>query len=149
MNGHLKYKKLVHLAQAPVKGTPESTGYDIHASINTILMPGIPTAVGTGLQMDLSGLPEMVELQVRPRSGLALNKGVTVLNAPGTIDRDYRGEVKIILINHSEEAVFIKSGERIAQLVFGFYLPNVTMFPATSLDENTDRGTGGFGSTGK
>ena len=87
-----------------------------------------------------------MEVQVRPRSGLAFKHGVTVLNSPGTIDADYRGEVKILLVNHGTRPFVVERGERIAQLVVAA-VPKVETFEVTSLDE-TDRGAGGFGSTG-
>lgn len=100
--------------------------------------------MGTGLRVQL---PEGYEAQVRPRSGLALNQGVTVLNTPGTVDSDYRGEIGIVLINNSSCDVEIKSGERIAQLVF----QEVAIAQLEVVEEldTTDRGSGGFGHTGK
>ena len=100
--------------------------------------------IGTGLKI---ALPEGFEAQVRPRSGLAAKHGITVLNAPGTIDADYRGEIGVILVNLSNETVEIAPGERIAQLVVAQYT-QVDWKRLTSLDA-TDRGEGGFGSTGK
>lgn len=91
-------------------------------------------------------LPEGYECQVRPRSGLAYKKGITVLNAPGTIDADYRGEVGVILINHSQEDFIIEDGERIAQLVFARF--EQAQFELTENLSETERGAGGFGSTG-
>ena len=91
-------------------------------------------------------LPQGLEAQIRPRSGLAFKHGITVLNSPGTIDSDYRGEIKIALINHGAEAVEIHHGMRIAQMVIAT-VTQAELTPATSLDE-TDRGAGGFGSTG-
>lgn len=108
------------------------------------LAPGQWAAVPTGLTI---ALPTGTEGQVRPRSGLAAKFGVTVLNSPGTIDADYRGEVKVLLINHGAGPFVVRRGERIAQLVVARY-ERVTWVHTESLPE-TDRGTGGFGSTGR
>lgn len=130
--------------EVPRKATPGSAGFDIAAADEITIAPGQVGAVPTGFAI---AIPEGFEAQVRPRSGLALKHGVTVLNAPGTIDADYRGEVKVILINHGTLPFRIAVGDRIAQLVIapvtdaGFEL--VQELDATS------RGTGGFGSTGK
>ena len=99
--------------------------------------------VPTGIAISL---PVGFEAQVRPRSGLAAKKGITVLNAPGTVDSDYRGEIKVILINHSDEPFTIKDGDRIAQMVIARH-ESASFEEVTSLDE-TERGAGGFGSTG-
>ncbi len=106
--------------------------------------PGKRALVGTGLAI---ALPRGFEAQVRPRSGLAAKHGVTVLNAPGTIDEDYRGEIKVILINHGDEPFVVKSGERIAQLVIA-PVARVTLDEQESLDDSA-RGAGGFGHTGR
>ena len=107
------------------------------------LLPGMRTAVPTGLHLSM---PPTMEAQIRPRSGLALKQGVTVVNAPGTIDSDYRGEIKILLINLGQEPVEITYGMRIAQMVLAPILrPEITH--RDTLDE-TERGSGGFGSTG-
>jgi len=127
----------------PEYATEGSSGMDAVSAEDCVIPPGEWRAVGTGLFLEI---PEGYECQVRPRSGLALREGVTVLNAPGTIDSDYRGEVRIILINHGEKAFRIVRGDRIAQLVFvsvaraGFQMQE-------TLSE-TARGAGGFGSTG-
>ena len=119
---------------------------DLRASIDApiSLLPQQRTLVPTGLYMEL---PEGYEAQVRPRSGLAIRKGVTVLNSPGTIDADYRGEVNVILVNLSNETFVIEDGERIAQLVVARH-ERVEWSETGSLLE-TERGAGGFGSTGK
>lgn len=129
----------------PTYGTPESAGCDLLAAITEtfILAPGKRTLVPTGLKMML---PDGFEAQVRPRSGLALKHGVTVLNTPGTIDADYRGEVGVILINLGEEAFTITRGMRIAQMVMA-PVTQTDWQEVTALDEST-RGEGGFGSTG-
>ena len=128
----------------PVRATPHAAGYDIRLAEQSVtLQPGEIRLVGTGLLMEL---PNGVECQVRPRSGLALNRGITLPNSPGTIDPDYRGELRVILQNLGSEAVTLERGERIAQLVFArFEAPEVV--EVDSLGE-TMRGSGGFGSTG-
>lgn len=142
-------KKIDSNAVFPTKATSESTGYDLYSVEELTIGPGEVRAVGTGLVLDLSKLATIVDLQIRPRSGLALKHRVTVVNAPGTIDRDYRGEVKVLLINLGTEPFKISTGDRIAQLVFGLHLPAITFFPVEVVEESTDRGAGGFGSTGK
>ena len=123
----------------------EAAGMDVRAALSEPLTlgPGERTLVPTGLRMQL---PPGYECQVRPRSGLALKKGITVLNTPGTLDADYRGEVGIILINLSKEPFVINPGERIAQLVVKQYV-RVEWEPAERLDE-TQRGDGAFGHSG-
>lgn len=122
-----------------------AAGMDVRANIDEAieLKPGMRTLVKTGLFMEI---PVGYECQVRPRSGLALKKGITVLNSPGTIDADYRGEVGVILINHSDETFVVEDGERIAQLVFA----PVEQALWEEVDElsETQRGSDGFGSTG-
>lgn len=129
----------------PEYATPQSAGLDLRANLEApfTLMPGERKLVPTGLFLEL---PVGTEAQVRPRSGLAFKHGVTVLNAPGTIDADYRGEVGVLLINHGTEPFEVKDGERVAQLV-------VAPFHHVRFAENADlraseRGTGGFGHTG-
>lgn len=142
-------KRLPHAADLPLPAaaTAGAAGLDLAAAVPAdgpiTIAPGRFERVPTGLAI---ALPEGYEGQVRPRSGLAARHGLTVLNAPGTIDADYRGEVQVILINHGPEAVEITRGMRIAQLV-------VAPVVAAVLDEvetlpDTDRGAGGFGSTG-
>ncbi len=124
-----------------------AAGMDLAASLDadvTIAPRGGRALVGTGLAI---ALPRGHEAQVRPRSGLAAKYGVTVLNAPGTIDEDYRGEVKVVLINHGDEPFVIKSGERIAQLVIA-RVERVIVEEQAELDGST-RGAGGFGHTGR
>jgi dUTP pyrophosphatase len=141
-------KKLPHGADLPLPhyATPGSAGLDLLAATDREieLAPGARMAVPTGIAIEL---PLGVEAQVRPRSGLALNHGITCLNAPGTIDSDYRGEVGVILINHGQEPFVIKRGERIAQMVIARYA-QAGMMEVGGLDE-TARGAGGFGSTGR
>jgi dUTP pyrophosphatase len=129
----------------PSRQTEGSAGFDVRsAEPGFVLAPGERRAVGTGLAF---ALPPGLEIQVRPRSGLALRHGVTIPNAPGTIDSDYRGELKVILQNAGAGPVTIERGDRIAQLVFARYeIPDVDL--ADELD-GTARGAGGFGSTGR
>jgi dUTP pyrophosphatase len=130
----------------PTYATVSSAGLDLKAVLDAsiTLAPLERKIIGTGLKI---ALPEGYEAQVRPRSGLAAKHGITVLNAPGTIDADYRGEIGVILVNLSNDAFTIQPGERIAQLVVAQY-SQVSWQPTTNLEE-TDRGEGGFGSTGK
>lgn len=129
----------------PEYSTPQSAGFDLRADLDNIeiLKPGERKLVGTGLFI---ALEPGYEAQVRPRSGLALKKGITVLNAPGTVDADYRGEVGVILYNASNEDFEIVPGERIAQMVISKY-EQINWEEVNSLDE-TDRGAGGFGHSG-
>lgn len=129
----------------PAYSTPQSAGMDLRAYLteSVTLMPGERKLIGTGLYI---ALPEGYEAQIRPRSGLALKKGITVLNAPGTIDADYRGEIKVILYNASNEEFIVSSGERIAQMVIAKH-EKANFIEVTSLDE-TERGDGGFGHSG-
>jgi dUTP pyrophosphatase len=132
----------------PAAQTTHAAGLDLMAALPEgeplVLAPGARAAVPTGLRM---AIPPGFEGQVRPRSGLALKHGLTVANAPGTIDADYRGEVKVILIHLGSEPVTLRRGERIAQLVIAPVTPAV-LVAGGPLDE-TERGTGGFGSTGR
>ena len=132
--------------QLPAYETIQSAGMDLRANLeeSITLQPMQRCLVPTGLFM---ALPAGYEAQVRPRSGLAIKKGITVLNAPGTIDADYRGEVCVILINLSNEPFVINDGERIAQMVIAKY-EQVNWSEVDVLDE-TERGAGGFGHTGK
>ena len=129
----------------PAYQTASSAGMDLHAALDTAiaLEPGQRQLIPTGLRLEI---PTGYEGQVRPRSGLALKRGLTVLNSPGTIDADYRGEVGVILINLSPEAQRIEPGERIAQLVFA-PIARAILVEAESL-ASSERGAGGFGSTG-
>ena len=131
--------------ELPAYATELSAGLDLPAAVETplTLEPGDWTAVPTGFAI---ALPPGTEAQVRPRSGLALRHAVTLVNSPGTVDADYRGEIKVILINLGREPFVIRRGERIAQLVVAPYL-QAAWRPTASLAE-TARGTGGFGSTG-
>ena len=137
--------KFLATNELPKYETPLSAGMDIRANIDTEveLKPMERKLIPTGIFMEI---PEGYECQVRPRSGLALKKGITVLNSPGTIDADYRGEVGVILINLSAENVVIEPAERIAQLVFA-KVEQANWIVSENLSE-TVRGAGGFGSTG-
>ena len=128
----------------PVYATDGAAGMDIVAAEPLTLAPGARAAVATGFAI---AIPAGHEVQVRPRSGLALKHGVTCLNTPGTIDSDYRGEVKVILANLGQEPFEIARGDRIAQLVPAVVL-RATLDEVATLDDTT-RGTGGFGSTGR
>ncbi len=141
---HLKIKKLTPEAVIPAYQSSGAAGFDLHAIEDTILRPGERVLLGTGLAM---AVDEGYELQIRPRSGLAYKHGITVLNTPGTVDSDYRGEIKVLLINHGEEDFAITQGERIAQGVIKEVVQAV-MVEVDDLDE-TQRGEKGFGSTGR
>jgi dUTP pyrophosphatase len=129
----------------PARATVHAAGYDVRSvEGDFVLQPGEIRLVGTGLVLEM---PPYLECQVRPRSGLAVRHGVTLPNTPGTIDPDYRGEVKVPLINLGPEAVTIARGDRVAQLVFArFETPAVHEVGEVS---STSRGEGGFGSTGR
>jgi dUTP pyrophosphatase len=131
--------------ELPAYETGSSAGMDLRANISepVILKPLERAIIKTGLFIEL---PVGYEAQVRPRSGLAAKKGITVLNSPGTIDADYRGEIGVILVNLSNEEFSIQDGERIAQMVISRH-EHITWKEVESLEETT-RGTGGFGSTG-
>lgn len=133
----------------PEYATSGSSGFDIRASLpNAISIMGGDTAiVPTGLYFNI---PANFEIQIRPRSGLAAKSSITVLNTPGTIDADYRGEIKVILINHSKDRFVINNGDRIAQAVIASVISKnyVKLNKVAEIDTNTERGSGGFGSTG-
>ena len=134
--------------QLPAYETAGSAGMDVRAAVPEgepmVLAPGARAMVPTGLSV---AIPQGYEIQVRPRSGLAAKHGLTCLNTPGTIDSDYRGEIKVILINLGQEAFTIQRGERIAQLVLA-PVTRLAWSEVEALDE-TARGAGGFGSTGR
>ena len=139
----LKVKRLSSTAIVPSYAHPGDAGLDLYAAVSTSLEPGERKLVGTGISIEL---PPDTEGNVRPRSGLALKHGVTVLNSPGTIDRGYRGELGVILINHGQDRFDIEPGMKIAQLVIA-PCRSVQVEEAMELTE-TARGQGGFGSTG-
>ncbi len=142
----INFKKLTATATLPEYATPGAAGLDLRADIptRTVLHPGFRKLIPTGLSIEL---PPGFEAQVRPRSGLALKSGITVLNTPGTVDCDFRGNIGVILINHGDVAFDILPGDRIAQLVIAPVL-HITPVQCEQLMA-TERGAGGFGSTGR
>ena len=142
---HMKLKgKLVNdKAILPCYAHPGDAGLDLFSVENRQIMPGESALIGTGIVIEL---PEHTEAQIRPRSGLALNHQVTLLNTPGTIDYGYRGEIKVIMINHGKKAFMVEEGMKIAQMV----IKPVLTVDVARVDElsETKRGEGGFGSTG-
>ena len=142
----VQIKKLDPKAKIPEYKTEGASGVDIMALLENkiTLDPGESKIIPTGLSI---AIPDDLEIQIRPRSGLAAKSNVSVLNTPGTIDSDYRGEIKIILINHGNEKFDVKNGDRIAQMVL---MPVLKFkFEEVSKLDDTIRGSGGFGSTGK
>lgn len=143
----MQIKRLPHSEGLPLPKymSDHAAGMDLYAAVNPemIIAPGEWKLVPTGLQI---AIPEGYEAQVRPRSGLALKQGVSVLNTPGTVDADYRGEVGVILMNHSKENLVIKRGDRIAQMIIN-KIEHVKIEEVPELPE-TKRGAGGFGHTG-
>ena len=140
----IRIKKLNENASTPSYETSEAAGFDLRSSHAGYIPPNDVMLVGTGIAMEI---PEGYELQIRPRSGLALKNKVTVLNSPGTVDSDYRGEIKVIIINHGTYPFTFTVGQRIAQAVL-MKLPERPIFYETQELSNTERGEGGFGSTG-
>jgi dUTP pyrophosphatase len=143
----MQVKVINHSANPlPQYQTAGSAGLDLMAEIkeDVSISPGERVLIPTGLYLEM---PSDVEAQIRPRSGLAFKHGITVLNSPGTIDSDYRGEVKVLLINHSLQSFVVKPGERIAQMVFA----RVVQVELTAVEvlSETERGAGGYGHTGK
>ena len=142
--GEMVLLKKVHPdAKAPAQSHPGDAGFDLSSVEALVIPPGKFTAVRTGLTMAMQG---QIELQIRPRSGLAAKYGVTVLNSVGTVDSNFRGEIKVLLINHGDKPFEIKVGDRIAQGVFSF-LPTIVLEEVDELP-TSERGEGGFGSTG-
>jgi dUTP pyrophosphatase len=139
--------QLTHGADLPLPAyaTPDSAGMDLMAAVNESisLAPGERMMIPTGIAI---ALPSGFEAQIRPRSGLALKNGLTLLNSPGTIDSDYRGEIGVILVNHSQETFMVEHGMRIAQMVVAPVL-QISWNAVFSLNDS-ERGAGGFGSTG-
>lgn len=143
----LKIKKLSHYkGELPAYQTELASGFDVRAQINEVLLlnPGERALIPTGLSFEI---PVGFEIQSRPRSGLAFKHGISIVNTPGTIDADYRGEVKIILINHGTEPFEIKDQERVAQLILAPVVQ--AQFQLVEELAETGRGSGGFGSTGR
>ena len=147
-NTKVKIQKLPHGEgiDLPFYASSHAAGADIRAAIDedVVIKPGEKALIKTGFAM---ALPNHFEAQIRPRSGLALKHGITVLNSPGTIDADYRGEVGVILINHGQEPFTVQRGDRIAQMIIAPFV-QASFEVADSLDD-TERGAGGFGSSGK
>lgn len=143
----LKVKRLPHCKDLPKYATPGSAGMDLTAAIDKsyILEAGQRYAMPTGIIVEI---PPHYEGQVRPRSGLAFKAGISLTNCVGTIDSDYRGEVKVLLINHGQAAYTFEPGERIAQLLVT-PVPIVNIVEVEELSESVERGAGGFGSTGR
>lgn len=140
-----KIDVLIEGAKIPSYQTPGASGVDLCAAIERAytMLPGERTMIPTGLKMDI---PEGYEGQIRPRSGLAV-KGISVVNSPGTIDSDYRGEIKVLLINHGNDLFTVGPGDRIAQMVFAPVV-RANFVRIARIADNTARGAGGFGSTG-
>ena len=140
--------KIINKSDLPLPQyqTELSAGMDIPANveITITLQPGERQLIATGLYLEI---PPGYEMQIRPRSGLALKHGITVLNSPGTVDADYRGEIKVLLINHGQEPFQISKGDRIAQMVLAKH--EVISWEVTSNLNPSDRGEGGYGSSGK
>ena len=145
MRSNVSVKRIHPSARMPERGSEHAAGYDVCACLDSgiCIEPGQRALVPTGLSF---ALPPDMEIQVRPRSGLAIKHGISLVNTPGTIDPDYRGELKVIMINHGDEPFSISHGMRIAQLVFAAVLhPD---FDAVDSLDATERGDGGFGHTG-
>ena len=140
----LRFKRIHPDAVLPAYAHPSDAGMDVRSVADIAIPPGGRALVPTGL---VAIIPPMYEIQVRPRSGLALKHGVTVLNTPGTIDSGYRGEIGVILANFGDKEFSVSKGDKVAQLVF---VPVVQPeIEETDTIDDTDRGAGGFGSTGK
>ena len=143
MNYNIKIKRIYDNAQLPHQAHEGDAGLDLFSVEEKIIEPGETALIATGIQIEL---PKGTEAQVRPRSGLALKHAITVLNSPGTIDEGYRGEIRVILINHGKKAFKVEKQMKIAQMV----IAPVAQIHMIEVDELSDseRGTGGFGSTG-
>ncbi len=145
---HVKVKRVDPGSSHPLPSymTPHAAGMDLFARLaeDLVLAPGARALVPSGIAI---ALPDGYEAQIRPRSGLALRDGITLVNSPGTIDPDYRGEIGVIVINHGSEPVTIREGDRIAQMIFAPFARAVFQ-EVDDLDE-THRGAGGFGHTGR
>ena len=141
---NLRIKRLTLTAKLPVRTTEHASCFDIYADMDGVIPPGERLLVKTGLSV---AVPPGFEVQVRSRSGLALKHGVMVLNSPGTVDADYRGEVGVILMNLGKETFGFKRGERIAQM--GVYRVELCPIEEVEVLDETARGAGGFGHTGR
>lgn len=140
----VKFKRVSESAIIPEMQKEGDACYDLFSVEHRIIEPGTWHTVDTGLQMEI---PVYLEARIRPRSGLAMKKGLTILNSPGTIDSGYRGNIKVILINHSKLTQFIKTGDRIAQM--SFHGRCHVKFEVVEKLNDSERGEGGFGSTGR
>lgn len=140
---HVAFHALAHLYKMPTYQSEGASGLDLYAAEDALLIPHEPHVVATGFAMEI---PSGYEAQIRPRSGLALRHAITLPNSPGTIDCDYRGEIKVILLNLGREPYAVKRGDRIAQMVFA-PVTRVTLTDVGNLSD-TARASGGFGSTG-
>ena len=137
------FEKITETAKIPAYAHPTDSGMDLYADVDTIIPAGERKIISTGVRIKL---PENTEGQVRSKSGLALKNGLMVLNSPGTIDTNYRGEIQVIMLNTSHEDYTVEKGQKIAQLVIcPFYTCEIA---EGIVDSDTDRGAGGFGSTG-
>jgi dUTP pyrophosphatase len=145
-NVKVKRVRQESLIPLPEYMTLHSAGMDLYADMehDLVLNPGTRALVPSGIAIEL---PDGFEAQIRPRSGLALKHGIALVNSPGTIDADYRGEIGIILINHGDETFIVRKGERVAQIVFATFV-RATLLEVSELG-TTDRGAGGFGHTGR
>ncbi|MDX8405880.1 MAG: dUTP diphosphatase [Mariprofundus sp.] len=145
---HVKIMALPHGEglDLPFYATSHAAGADLRAAIDAdiIIAPGQRQLIKTGFAM---ALPDNYEAQIRPRSGLALKQGITIVNSPGTIDADYRGEIGVILINHGDQPFTVSRGDRIAQMIIAPFVQ--AEFQAVDTLSETERGSGGFGSSGK
>ena len=140
----IKVKLVREINNLPKKKTNGAAGFDLVSAINTVIQPRSYQGVPTGITIEI---PKTIEAQVRPRSGLALNHGIGILNSPGTIDSDYRGEIIVILFNISQKPFKVRKGDRIAQIIFS-RLAKVKLKKVARLSI-TKRGAGGFGHTGR
>jgi len=141
---NIKFRKLTQTAYIPQKMTEHSSGFDLYADVDELIVqPKDVALISTGISLEI---PQGYEAQVRPRSGLAAKHKIGVLNSPGTIDADYRGEVKVILFNFGNESFVVTRNMRIAQMVFA-KVEHAELEESTSLEE-TERNDGGFGHTG-
>jgi dUTP pyrophosphatase len=141
---NIKFKKLTKTAHTPQKMTAHSSGYDLYADVDEIsIQPKDVALISTGISLEI---PPGYEAQIRPRSGLAIKNKIGILNSPGTIDADYRGEVKVILFNFGNEPFIVRRDMRIAQMVFS-RVEHAELEESASLEE-TERDDGGFGHTG-
>jgi dUTP pyrophosphatase len=140
----LHIKKLITDAKLPQKAHPTDAGFDLFSIESMEILAGETKLIKTGISIQL---PPCTEAQIRPRSGLALKHSITVLNSPGTIDENYRGEIGVVLINHGKETFFVEKHMKIAQMVV-MPVMSVEIEEVNGELSSTDRGTGGFGSTG-